>query len=171
MTDIVAAGNFAHRLAFAVAAADRLALLVFGHFRFAAKLDAARLGAFPPFAGSRADQTPLELSQSAEDSQDQAAMRRGGVGRCVANAFESGFLAGDRREGVQQVAGGSGRPIEPCHHHHVAVAELVEQTPKLRPVGLGSARHFAEHLARPCFLKAATVRATLWPSVDTRACP
>ena len=33
-------------------------------------------------------------------------------------------------------------------HQHVVGVELVEHTAKLRPVGLGSARHFAEHLAR-----------------------
>src|SRR5580704_13956415 len=34
---------------------------------------------------------------------------------------------------------------------HVAGIELVEQAAKLRPVGLTSARHFAEHLSRPLF--------------------
>src|SRR3954454_8535788 len=43
MRDIVAAGALAHRLAVAVAPADRFALLVFGQFRFVAELDAARL--------------------------------------------------------------------------------------------------------------------------------
>jgi hypothetical protein len=41
MRDIVTAGDLAHRLAVVVAAADRLALLVFGQFWFAAELDAA----------------------------------------------------------------------------------------------------------------------------------
>jgi hypothetical protein len=45
VADVVAAGDLAHRLAVMVAAADRFALLVFGQFRFAAELDAARLGA------------------------------------------------------------------------------------------------------------------------------
>ena len=51
--DVVAAGNFAHRLAVLVAAADRLALLVFGQFRFAAELDAASLGAVASFRRAR----------------------------------------------------------------------------------------------------------------------
>jgi len=34
---------------------NRLALLVFGQFRFAAELDAARLGALASFAGSGAE--------------------------------------------------------------------------------------------------------------------
>jgi hypothetical protein len=40
--------------------------------------------------------------------------------------LESGLLAGDRRQGVQQVAGGSRQPIKPRHHQHVAGVELVE---------------------------------------------
>ena len=76
-------------------------------------------------------------------------MRRGGVGPCVAKRAEAGLPAGDRRERIQQVAGGSRQPVEPRHHHHVAGVELVEHAAKLRPVGLGSARNFTEHLARP----------------------
>jgi hypothetical protein len=53
VADVVAAGNLAHRLAVTVAAANRLALLVFGQFRFAAELDASRLGALAAFAGAR----------------------------------------------------------------------------------------------------------------------
>jgi hypothetical protein len=45
MADVVAAGDLAHWLAVAVAAADRLALLVLGQFRFAAELDTVRLSA------------------------------------------------------------------------------------------------------------------------------
>jgi len=72
-----------------------------------------------------------------------------GVGPCVAKGFETGFLAGDRRERVQQVAGGSGQPVKPRHRQHVARLKLVEQPAKLRPVGLCAARHFAEHLFAP----------------------
>ena len=55
MADVVAAGNLAHRLAVAVAPADRLALLAFGQFRFAAEPDAPLFGAGPSFTGARAD--------------------------------------------------------------------------------------------------------------------
>jgi hypothetical protein len=96
-------------------------------------------------------------------------VRRGGVGSRVAKRSETGFPIGDRRERVQQVARRSRQPAEPRHHHHVGGVELVEHAAKLRSVGLGSAFDFAEHLARPCFLKAAICVATLWPSVDTFA--
>src|SRR6266404_4493141 len=76
-------------------------------------------------------------------------MRRGGVGPCVAERSETGFPIGDRRERVQQVARRSRQPVEPRHQQHVASVELVEYPAKLRPVGLRSARHFTEHLARP----------------------
>jgi hypothetical protein len=74
-------------------------------------------------------------------------VRRGGVGPCIAKRSETGFPIGDRREGVQQVARRSGQPVKPRHHHHVAGVELGQQAAKLRPVGLRTARHFAEDLA------------------------
>jgi hypothetical protein len=56
-----------------------------------------------------------------------------------------GFLAGDRREGVEKIARRARQPVEPRHHHHVAGGEHGEQPAKLRPVRLGSARHLSEH--------------------------
>jgi hypothetical protein len=44
------------------------------------------------------------------------------------------------------VSGRARQPLEPRHHHHVAGADPGQQPAKLRPVGVGSARHFAEHL-------------------------
>jgi hypothetical protein len=149
MRDIVAARDLAHRLPVAVAPADRLAPLVLGQFRRSAKLDAARPGPLAALAGARPDKVALELRQPAQHRQHQAAVRRRGVGPCVAERAQAGSLAGDRRDGVQQVAGRAGEAVEPRHHQHVAGVELSEQAAELRPVGLGSARHFAEHLARP----------------------
>jgi hypothetical protein len=59
----VAAGNLAHWLAVMVTAADRLPLLVVGHFRFAAKLDASGLGAFASLSGASADQLFLDSAR------------------------------------------------------------------------------------------------------------
>ena len=56
------------------------------------------------------------------------------------------FLGGHGGKGVQQVAGGSCQPVEPCHADFVARLKLIEQSAKLRAVGLGPARHPAEHL-------------------------
>ena len=55
VADVVGAGDLAHGLAVAVAAANRFSLLVFGQFRLSTEPDTARLGAFASFAGSRAD--------------------------------------------------------------------------------------------------------------------
>jgi hypothetical protein len=62
VADVVAAGDLAHGFAISVAAADRLALLVLGQFRFAAEFDAARFGAFASFTGAGTDQL-LKLGQ------------------------------------------------------------------------------------------------------------
>jgi hypothetical protein len=75
-------------------------------------------------------------------------VRRGGVGPCVAERAEAGLLLGDRRERVQQVPGRAGKTVEPGDHQHVAGGEFGDEPGQLRSVGLGSARYFAEHLAR-----------------------
>ena len=62
----------------------------------------------------------------------------GGVGPGVAQRPETGLLACDGRQGVQQVAGRSRQPVEPRNHQHVACLKLVEQPAKLRAVGLGT---------------------------------
>jgi hypothetical protein len=67
------------------------------------------------FAGAGADQLALEFGQAAHDGEHQAAVRRGGVGPCVAERAEASFLVGDRCKRVQQVAGGSREPIKPSH--------------------------------------------------------
>jgi hypothetical protein len=46
----------------------------------------------------------------------------------------------------KKVAGRAGEPVEPRHRHHVAGVDDPEQAAKLRAFGLGTARHFAEHL-------------------------
>jgi hypothetical protein len=56
------------------------------------------------FSGARADQLALKLGEAPEYGEHQAAVRRGGVGPRVAKRSKSGTLAGDRREGVQEVA-------------------------------------------------------------------
>jgi len=76
-------------------------------------------------------------------------MRRRSIGPRVADGAEASLFFGDRRQRIQQVAGGAGEPVESCHHQHVAGGELVEQAAKPHPVGFGAARHFAEHLTRP----------------------
>ena len=54
-------------------------------------------------------------------------------------------------DSVEHVEGAARQPVDPRHRHHVAGGQLAEHPAKLRPVGLGSARRFAERLARPVF--------------------
>jgi hypothetical protein len=147
VADVVAAGNLAPGSPSRSRRRIASRFWVLGQFRFPAELHAAR--AVASFTGAGADQIPLELRQPAQNGQHQAAVCCRRVGPRVAKRTEARFPAGDRRERVQQVAGGSRQPVEPCHHQHVAVFDLVKQAAKLRPVGLGSARYFAKHLARP----------------------
>lgn len=121
------------------------ALLMQCQFRFSAKFDAMSLGTGAAFAGAGTDQVALELRQAAEHGEHKATVRRRGVGPCIAKRPEPGLLAGDRRKGIEKIACRARQPVEPRHHEHVAGAERVNRPAKLHAVGLGSARHFAEH--------------------------
>ena len=81
-------------------------------------------------------------------------MRSGRVGPCVAEQ--------ERKPASFPVIAASvfNRPrverASRSNHQHVANVELIDHAAKLCAVGLGSARHFAEHLPAPCFLSAVT---------------
>jgi hypothetical protein len=57
-------------------------------------------------------------------------MRCRGVGPSVAKGSETGFLGGDRRERIQQVAGGSRQPVKPRHHQHTSPAASWVSNPR-----------------------------------------
>jgi hypothetical protein len=90
------------RLVTDIAARDGLAALVRRQLGRAAKQHTMRLGALTALAGTMNDQVALELGQPAQNRQDQATVRRGGVGPGVVQRPEGGVgLAED----VQQIAG------------------------------------------------------------------
>ncbi len=126
MADIVRPGDFPGRLA-GVASLQGLALLVGGELRLAAHPHAAGLGEPAALAGADADQLALKLGQAAKDGEHQAAVGRSGVGPGVAQGPETGLAAGDRRQGVEKIAGGAGQAVQPGHHQHVAGHQVIER--------------------------------------------
>jgi hypothetical protein len=95
-------------------------------------------------------------------------VRRRRVGPYVGEGSKAGFLAGDRREAIQQITGRARQPVEPRHHHHIAGADLGQQPAKLRPVGLAASRNT---FPAPAARSWRTCAASLCPSVNTRAYP
>jgi hypothetical protein len=79
MAHVIGAGDLGQRLAVR-AATERLTLLVGGQLRAATESDAARLRAGTSLTGAGADQLAFELGQAAEDREQQASVRRRGVG-------------------------------------------------------------------------------------------
>src|ERR1700683_3163954 len=71
------------------------------------------------FARAGADQLPLELDEAAEHGEHQAAVRRRRASPCVAERSEAGAKAGDRREGVREVARRLRQATEAGDHEHV----------------------------------------------------
>ncbi len=126
MADVVGPGDFPGRLA-GVAPLQGLALLMGGEFRLAAHLHAAGLGEPAALAGARTDQLPLKLGQAAQNGQHQPAVGCGGVGPGIAKGPEPRLAAGDRRQGVEKIAGGASQPVQPGHHQHVAGRQVIER--------------------------------------------
>ena len=67
--------------------------------------------------------TALKLGKAAQHGQHQAAMRRRGVGPCVAERTESGSSLRHRVEDVQEVARRSRQPVKAHHKQRVASAK------------------------------------------------
>src|SRR5882724_6109963 len=139
MAYVIGAGDLG--ACFAVrTATERLALLVGGELRAAAKSDATRLRAGASLAGTGADQLTLKLSQAAEDGEHQASVRGRGVCPGIAQRCEPGACGGDGGKRVEQVAGAAGESVQPRHHQHVSGCEPGKPLAELRTVGVGSAR-------------------------------
>ena len=94
----------------------------------------------------------------------QSPVRCRGVDPCVAKGFETGLLAGDRRERVQQVAGGSRETVEPCHRHRVAGVEVVEHLPA---VAVRASHLLAVDLCTAGCAKLLKLASSVWPQVLT----
>jgi len=71
---------------------ERLLLLVLGELARSAKADAGFPGAPNSDVCARLDQAALELGETAQDGQHQAAVRRRGVGPRIVQAFEQRAL-------------------------------------------------------------------------------
>src|SRR5450759_5353139 len=65
---------------------------------------------------------------------------------CVMQRTKARALAGDGRQRVQQVAGGSRQPVKARHRQHVALVELRESAGKLGAVGPRAAGRLSKDL-------------------------
>ena len=75
--------------------------------------------------GSRPDTASLRGQPGADDCRSELAVA--GLDPIFRlQPVVPGLLAGDRRERVHQVAGGSRQPVEPRHHQHITVVQFVE---------------------------------------------
>lgn len=83
MANVVASGDFAGRFA-GIAPLHGFALLVGGQLRLMSHLHPPRLSKLAALAGASADQLALELGESTQDIEHQAAVSRGGIGPGVA---------------------------------------------------------------------------------------
>ena len=76
-----------------------------------------RLRAGASLAGAGTDQLALELGQAPENGEQQAAMRRRGVGPGIPQRGAPGACARDGGEHVEQVAGAAGGAVQLSFFH------------------------------------------------------
>ena len=67
--------------------------------------------------------TPSQLGMSFDFVQNRSPIPCIPTSQVSPSEREPAFPAGDRRDGIQQVAGGSGQPVKPRSHHHIAGIE------------------------------------------------
>src|SRR4051794_20073937 len=111
-----------------------------------AKPDTSCFGACSSLTGPGLYQLVLELRQSAQDREHETAVRRGRIGPGVIQRSETSAALDNRCQHVQQVAGGSGEPIEPGDDKHVAFAQHVDSVGKLSAIRPDAAYLLGEDL-------------------------
>ena len=156
--DAVAFRDAGQGFAVLVAALQGLGPLVWGELETAPHLHALGLGERAPLAGAGADQLALELGQSCEHRQHQAAVGSGGVGPCVGQRAERCPFGADLVEDVEKIARRAGEPVEPRDQHQVAGIEGGQQLVEL---GAGAARAgclFLKQLRGPGFFELGGLR-------------
>ena len=126
--DVVAPGQFSERLALR-APPDGLFLRGAAHGLFLG------LGAAPAFGCAGADKVALNIGKPAEYGQHQAPGAAGAIGPGFRQRSELSLGVHDALDDGEEVEGAARQPVDPCHRHHVAGAELAQHAVKLAPVG------------------------------------
>ena len=89
--------------------------------QLAAELHSPSFGAGPTLAGPRKDQASLELCKPPEHGQHKSPMCRGRVGPRISKAPKASLGLRDSVEDVEQIASGSGKPVEASDQQHIAL--------------------------------------------------
>ena len=105
-----------------------------------------------PGPGPFADQVALELPERAEQVEDEAAARCGGVDRLGQRA-EADALPLKSGDGLDQVRQRATEPVELPHRQHIALADVAQRPREARPVGPDSGGAVLEQLGASCRLE------------------
>src|SRR5262249_6339012 len=125
----------------------------------ATELDTACFGAFAAVVGAGADQFALELGQTSEHCEHQAAVWGGSVSPRILERTKASAALADLIEDIEQVAGRSRQAIEPHDREHVAVLEPANHLGQLRSVGLRTRDLLFVDVAAACRLEFGDLRA------------
>src|SRR4051812_42768025 len=136
-----------------VTAGQRLSLLMRGELWLAPEMHASRPGPLPAFPRARPDQFTLELGQAAEHGQHQAAMRGRRICPSILQGPKAGLFLSKSREGVEEIAGGAGQPVEAGDEHDITGCQRAHEAGQFGAVGASPADLLAKDLLGPCSLQ------------------
>jgi hypothetical protein len=119
---------------------------------------AAHLGTRSSFCRSGADQIALDIGESSEDGNHQAAGAGAGVGPRFCQRAELRSRVNDALDDSEQVEGRACEPVDPGDRHGVPGDDLFEHFQKLAAVGLRATGLFAVDVAAPLGMKPLKLR-------------
>jgi hypothetical protein len=120
---VVAVGQFLQRSALR-APSGGLLLLFRCEGRGTAHMLSTGLGAAPAFGGAGADKIALDIGQASEYRQHQAPGAGAGVGPRFRQGSKLRLGVHDPLDDAEQVEGAARQPVDACHGHDVAGANL-----------------------------------------------
>src|SRR4051812_12259383 len=121
-----------------------------GELWLAPEMHAAIPGPLAAFPGARPDQFTLELGETTQDGQHQAAMRGRRICPSILQRAEAGLFLCESREGVEEIAGGARQPVEAGDEHDITGAEGAHEAGQFGAVGTSPADLFGKDLFGRC---------------------
>src|SRR3954453_9199906 len=125
-------------------------LLMRGELGLAPEQHAAIPGPLPAFPGARPDQFTLELGETTQDGQHQAAMRGRRIRPSILQGPAAGLFLSKSCEGVEESGGGAGKPIQAGDEHDITGAERAHEAGQFGTVGTSPADLFGKDLFGRC---------------------
>src|SRR4051794_31458385 len=142
-----------------------------GELGLAPEMHASRPGPLPALPRARPDQFPLDLGQAAEHGQHQAAMRGRRICPSILQGPKAGLFLSKSREGVEEIAGGAGQPVEAGDEHDITGCQRAHEAGQFGAGGASPLTFSPKTLSAPSAFRWAVWASRVRPAVEKPAEP